>query len=266
LLQFLFIFLSGVLAGAFGAILGLGGGVLLVPLFTLVFGLPINEAIGISLVAIIATSSGAAGNYLRSGVADLRLGLILVLAAAVGGGCGGYFAVYFSHQLLSFLFGLILLYASVSMLFKKRAGDKLSGRGEITVEPEGRGMFSSRGAVAVGGSFFAGGVSGLLGVGGGIVQVPIMYLILKVPLKVATATSAHMIGITALSGSLFYYFRGEVDPLIMAPTTIGVFLGATLGSWAAPRIRADVIKSVFVAVLLYSSLQMFLRCLGKSIF
>jgi uncharacterized membrane protein YfcA len=266
LLQFIFIFSGGVLAGAFGAILGLGGGVLLVPLLTLIFGLPINKAIGISLVAIIATSSGAAGNYLRSGVADLRLGLILVLATAVGGGCGGYFAVYFSHQLLSFLFGLVLLYASVNMVLRRRTENETPDRGEPGVDSPDRRMFSSRGAVAVGGSFFAGGISGLLGVGGGIVQVPIMYLILKVPLKVATATSAHMIGITALSGSLFYYFRGEVDPLIMAPTTIGVFLGATLGSWAAPKIRADVIKSVFVAVLLYSSLQMFLRGLGKSIF
>jgi uncharacterized membrane protein YfcA len=254
------------LAGAFGAVLGLGGGVLLVPLLTLVFGLPINEAIGTSLVAIIATSTGAAGNYLRTGAAHLRLGVTLVLATAVGGALGGYFAVYFSHELLSFLFGLVLLYASANMLFRRRGGRETSVSAESTFPDTGEGVSSPRWAGAVGGSLFAGGISGLLGVGGGIVQVPIIYLILRAPLKVATATSAYMIGITALSGSLFYYFRGEVDPLVMAPTTVGVFLGATLGSWSAPRIRADLIRFVFVAVLLYSSLQMFLRSLEKALF
>jgi uncharacterized membrane protein YfcA len=248
---------GGALAGLLGSILGLGGGVLIIPMLTLIFGVPMREAIGASLVCVIATSSGAASLYVKRGLCDVRLGMTLELATTLGAVAGGMVAGLLNAQTLSVLFSVLLIYTAWSMLRKRveaeNGNDSSSG---------GRSYKIAHLPLGMGASFFAGNVSGLLGVGGGIVKVPVMYMIMQVPLKTALATSNFMIGVTASAGAFVYFSRGEVNPLVAGSTMLGAFLGATLGSRLLPKIRAEYLKKVFVLVLVYLSLEMFFRGLG----
>lgn len=269
----LLMLVAGVAAGAFGSLLGLGGGVLIVPLLTLGFGLPLREAVGVSLICVIMTSSAAAGVYLERHVANLRLGMTLELFTAVGALVGGSIAFLLSDQLLSFLFAALLLYVAATMA---------RGRGaELDVEPDpdphgvivpepgarqtalerlsGDGYRVHSLGFGVIGATGAGITSALLGIGGGVIKVPLMHLAMGVPLRVATATSNLMIGITAAASAVIYLLRGEIDPYVAGPTAIGVFLGATVGSRVAHRIGLRYLRWVFVAVLLYTAVQMLLR-------
>ncbi len=269
---------GGALAGAFGALLGLGGGILIVPLLTLGFGLPLREAAGVSLISVIVTSSAAAGVYLERHVVNLRLGMTLELFTATGAFIGGSIAFLLDDRVLSVLFGALLLYSAVTMArAKTEVGleegitpdtddetdthvrppaatdpDRLSG-------PDYRVRNLPLGLV---GSTFAGIVSALFGIGGGIVKVPLMHLAMGVPLRVATATSNMMIGITATASAVIYLTRGGIDPYVAGPTAIGVFLGATAGSRLAHRVDGRYLRLLFVAVLLYTASQMLLRGLG----
>lgn len=280
---------GGAAAGVFGSLLGLGGGILIVPLLTLGFGLDLREAVGVSLVSVIMTSSAAAGVYLERHVANLRLGMSLELFTAVGALIGGSVAFLLDERLLSVLFAALLLYVVVTMVRaalrpaahpatvenvdqpeladEADAGrhptppvsrvaarrsdlvDGLSGPG-YTVRNLGRGVVGATGA---------GVISALLGIGGGIVKVPLMHLGMGVPLRVAAATSNLMIGITAASSAVVYLLRGEIDPYVAGPTAIGVFLGATFGSRVAHRVQLRYLRALFVAVLLYTAVQMLLR-------
>lgn len=264
---------GGVAAGVFGSLLGLGGGVLIVPLLTLGFGLGLREAIGVSLVCVIVTSTASAGVYLQRHVANLRLGMTLELATAVGALVGGLVAFAVSDQVLAGLFAALLLYVSVSMVRGREPGEadgdppegdpaddtaassmleRLAGPG-YRVRNLGRGLA---------GSVVAGVTSALLGVGGGLVKVPVMHLVMGVPLRVATATSNLMIGVTASAGAIIYLLRGEIDPYIAGPTAVGVFLGASMGSRAAHRVRLGLLRGLFIVVLVYTAIQMIRRALG----
>ena len=248
---------GGVLAGLLGSVLGLGGGVLIIPMLTLVFGVPMHEAIGASLVCVIATSSGAAGLYVKRGLCDMRLGMTLELATTLGAIAGGMVAGLLKPQTLSVLFSALLIYTAWTMLWKK---DQMESTGNLN---HGEGSHKIRHLPwGMGASFFAGNVSGLLGVGGGIVKVPVMYLWMGVPLKTAVATSNFMIGVTASAGAFVYFSRGEVHPLVAGSTMLGVFLGATLGSRLLPKIKAEYLKKAFVLVLIYLSLEMLFKGLG----
>ncbi|UCB52230.1 MAG: sulfite exporter TauE/SafE family protein [Candidatus Zixiibacteriota bacterium] len=255
--DYLFMLAGGTLAGLLGSILGLGGGILIIPMLTLVFGVPMREAIGASLVCVIATSSGAASLYVRRRLCDVRLGMTLELATTLGAVVGGVIAGLLNAQTLSILFSVLLIYTAWTMLRKR----------EVV---ESRGASSSGGTsykvahlpLGMGASFFAGNVSGLLGVGGGIVKVPVMYTMMGVPLKTALATSNFMIGVTASAGAFVYFSRGEVHPLVAGSTMLGAFLGATLGSRLLPKIRAEYLKKAFVLVLIYLSLEMLFKGLG----
>jgi uncharacterized membrane protein YfcA len=248
---------GGAAAGLFGSLLGLGGGVLIVPLLTLVFGLELREAVGVSLVSVIMTSSVAAGVYLERHVADLRLGMRLELFTALGALVGGSIAFLIEERLLALLFAGLLAYVAVSMLRARTAeagavaasGDALAGG----VRNMPLGLVGATGA---------GVVSALLGVGGGIIKVPLMHLGMGVPLRVSTATSNLMVGITGAGGAVIYLIHGEIDPYVAGPTVIGVFLGASLGSRVAHRIDLRVLRWLFVAVLLYTAIQMLLRVIG----
>ncbi len=269
---------GGVGAGAFGSLLGLGGGILIVPLLTLGFGLDLREAVGVSLVSVIMTSSAAAGVYLERHVANMRLGMTLELFTAIGALVGGSVAFLLDERLLSFLFAGLLGYVAFTMA-RPRPGtsadegttepgpvepepgppatmpttlDRLSGEG-YRVRHLGRGVV---------GATFAGVVSSLLGIGGGIIKVPLMNLSMGVPLRVATATSNMMIGITASASAVIYVIHGGIDPYAAGPTAIGVFVGATLGSRLAHRVDVHVLRWLFVVVLAYTAVQMLLRALG----
>lgn len=264
---------GGAAAGLFGALLGLGGGILIVPFLTLGFGLPVREAVGISLVCVIVTSGAAAGVYLQRHVANLRLGMLLELFTATGAIVGGLVAFLLPESSLAGLFSLLLLYTALSMLRRPAespAPDAAAVSPEAVPEasPGWRGGLSGPGyrvgniGPGIAGSLFAGVVSALLGIGGGIVKVPVMHLVMGVPLRVATATSNLMIGITASASAIIYLLRGGIDPLVAGPTALGVFLGATIGSRVAPRLDARLLRILFVVVLLYTAVEMARRALG----
>ena len=248
---------GGAVAGIFGSLLGLGGGILIVPLLTLVFGLDLREAVGVSLVSVIMTSSAAAGVYLERHVADLRLGMRLELFTAIGALVGGSIAFLIDERLLSILFAALLGYVAVTMARGSRAEE-----GPADPTPNGAtGEVRNMGWGVVGATG-AGLASSLLGIGGGIVKVPLMHLAMGVPLRVATATSNLMVGITAAASAVIYLLHDEIDAYVAGPIAIGVFLGASLGSRVGHRIDLRVLRWLFVAVLLYTAIQMLLRALS----
>ena len=252
MISYLFMLLGGLIAGLFGSLLGLGGGVLIIPLLTLVFGVPMKEAIGTSLICVIATSSGAASLYVKKHLADIRLAMTLELATTIGAIVGGLVAGIIKPEVLAILFSLLLFYIALSMIRKRteESGGNSSAQGDYQITNLPFGM---------GASFFAGNVSGLLGVGGGVIKVPVMYLRMGVPLRIATATSNFMIGVTATAGAFVYYARGEVDFIVSGVTMIGVFLGALVGSRILHLIKLEYLKKAFIIVLLYLSVEMLFK-------
>ncbi len=278
---------GGFAAGIFGSLLGLGGGILIVPLLTLGFGLPLREAVGVSLVSVIITSSASASVYLERHVADLRLGMTLELFTAMGALVGGLVAFLISEQVLAGLFAALLVTTAITMARRREAPSSAPATatpvGPASVsEPSFDATPPSPAAVGPGsdpiapsvptsghapvvvrrlglgivGALFAGLVSALLGVGGGIVKVPVMHVVMGVPLRMATATSNLMIGITASASAIIYLNRGGIDPLVAGPTGLGVFLGATLGSRTIHRIDVRFLRVLFIVVLLFTAWQM----------
>ena len=287
---------GGAAAGVFGSLLGLGGGVLIVPLLTLGFGRPLREAVAVSLVSVIVTSSASAGVYLQRHVANLRLGMVLELFTASGALVGGLVAFLLAERVLAGLFAALLTWVAVSMTRRgdttrtpvsvpADAGDGAAvmaapvpesaeveapvvaasvagAQDSLAASLSGPGYLVDRLRLGMAGSVFAGVISALLGVGGGIVKVPVMHLVMGVPLKVATATSNMMIGITATSSAVIYLLRGEIDPYVAGPTALGVFLGASIGSRIAHRVDVRLLRWLFVAVLVYTAFEMARKALG----
>jgi uncharacterized protein len=288
---------GGAAAGLFGSLLGLGGGILIVPLLTigvLGFSLPIREAVGVSLVSVIVTSGASAGVYLQRHVANLRLGMLLELFTATGALVGGTIAFLVPDRLLSGLFTFLLVYTGLSMLRTRvdtegpidlpnadapptdgasgrlPAGDAAArdgpaaeaGRTTLAARVSGPGYLVRDIPRGVAGASFAGVVSALLGIGGGLIKVPVMHVLMGVPIRVATSTSNLMIGITASASAVIYLLRGGIDPYVAGPTAVGVFVGATVGSRTVHRVDVRVLRWLFVAVLLYTAFEMGRRALG----
>ena len=265
---------GGIAAGLFGSLLGLGGGILIVPLLTLGFNLPLLTAVGVSLVCVIVTSGASAGVYLERRVANLRLGMVLELFTAIGALCGGLAAFILPEALLELLFAALLLYVAVTMARRSDpppATAKVTTAGADTTPAPDRSFLATLSGpgyrvrhlrFGLIGSVVAGITSALLGIGGGLVKVPVMHVIMGVPLRVATATSNLMIGITASASAIIYLLRGGIDPYVASPTAVGVFVGASIGSRIAHRIHLRVLRALFVAILLYTSWQMLQRALA----
>jgi hypothetical protein len=264
---------GGAAAGVFGSLLGLGGGILIVPLLTLVFGLDLRQAVGVSLVAVIVTSGASAGVYLQRHVANLRLGMTLELFTAVGALIGGLVAFLLSDRVLAGLFAALLVYVAATIV-RHGTADEAAPPAEADAanteseEPRfsaslgGPGYAVSNVGLGAAGSVGAGIVSALLGIGGGLVKVPVMHVIMGVPLRVATATSNLMIGVTASASAVIYLLRGEIDPFVAGPIAIGAFVGASAGSRVAHRIDLRLLRILFVVVLLYTAVQMVRRAVG----
>jgi uncharacterized membrane protein YfcA len=303
---------GGAAAGMFGSLLGLGGGILIVPLLTLGAGLPLREAVAVSLVSVIVTSSASAAVYLQRHVANLRLGMSLELFSAAGALVGGLIAFMINEQVLAALFAALITWVAISMARRKdaprtpaataaapvagdavRAGaatepaegadedipsDLPAAASPIASEPAGDApatpaptfvaSLSGPGytvhslPLGIAGSLFAGLNSALLGVGGGIIKVPVMHLGMGVPLRVSTATSNMMMGITATSSAVIYLLRGEIDPFVAGPVALGVFIGASVGSRVAHRIDVRILRWLFVVVLAYTAYEMARKALG----
>jgi uncharacterized membrane protein YfcA len=248
----------GLVAGILGAIMGLGGGIFLVPLLTLVFDLPIRIAVGTSLVGVIATSAGVAAFAPRGRGGDVGLALRLEMITTAGAIAGGLLAGAISSELLSILFAAVVFVTAGYTLYKGRrqggsTGEELLFRQDYRV----RHWFAG-----LSGAGFAGMVSGLLGVGGGFIKVPVMYALMDVPLGVATATSNFMVGITAAASVFVYYGRGDIYPMVVVPTAVGVFLGAMLAVYALRRLRANWVRRALVGVLIVLGMYMLANGLG----
>jgi len=242
----------GFFAGLLGALTGIGGGVLLTPILALHFGIPIREAIGTSLVAVITTSAASSSVHLQRHTTDIRLGMTLELATAFGAALMAYLVGYFNRNVLEGLFAGFLLYSSITILVR---GGKVkdeevptrNGDGETVIPP----YEPKRYPLGLAASLVAGALSGLLGIGGGPIKVPVMYIFMNVPLMVATATSNFMIGVTAGASAIVYYRRGDILVDIAAPMAVGVFLGSLLGARLAPRIHTKVVVYLLVTVMFY---------------
>jgi uncharacterized membrane protein YfcA len=265
----LLLVLSGLAAGTFGALLGLGGGILIVPILTLGFDVPLATAVGTSLICVIATSTGAAAVNVRADRADIRLGITLAAGTVVGALTSAVIAGFLPERVVAALFALLLGYTAFTMA-RGLVRPSVRPAGEDMMDPsapDGPGApayRTQRLPAAVGVSFLAGNVSGLLGVGGGIVTVPLLHLLMGAPMRVAVTTSNFMMSITAAAGAYAYLFRGDVDPRLAAPVVLGVAAGAALGARVSARMRSSWLIGLFVVVVVYVAVRMALRALGVS--
>ncbi|NPD23838.1 sulfite exporter TauE/SafE family protein [Corallococcus exiguus] len=258
-------------AGLMGSLLGLGGGLILIPVLTLVLKVDIRYAVGASIVSVIATSSGAAAAYVRDGLANMRVAMFLELATVAGAVTGAMLAGMVSGRALYFLFGSVMAYSALAMLRKLREdgrpreepppdalADRLALHGSYyDVSTGGEVAYRvHRPLVGLGLMYVAGTVSGLLGIGSGALKVPAMDLAMGLPIKVSTATSNFMIGVTAAASAGIYFARGDIDPFIAGPVCVGVTLGAFAGSRYLTKLKSGSLRRLFVAVLLWVSYEM----------
>jgi len=266
------VFSLSVAAGVLGSLLGLGGGIIVVPALTLLLHVDIRFAIGASIVSVIATSSGAAAAYVRDGMTNLRVAMFLELGTTAGALSGAYLAGVVPVRTLYLVFGVVMGYSALAMFRKRHAdvavavpadglADRLDLHGSYVDGALGREVHYpvTGSTIGLGLMYVAGVVSGLLGIGSGALKVPAMDLAMRLPIKVSTATSNFMIGVTAAASAGVYFARGQVDPFVAGPVAMGVLTGAVGGSRLLGRLQSSVIRKVFVAVLLWVSLEMLLK-------
>jgi uncharacterized protein len=269
------LFATSVAAGAVGAVLGLGGGILLIPILTLFYGVDLRYAMGASIVSVIATSSGAAAAYLRTRLSNIRIGLFLTLATVSGALGGAALAGVVPVRALQLLLGLALGYSAFTTLRQLRVEipeplepDPLALRfglegtyydAPLDREIKYRATHVRRGFTAM---FGAGLLSGLLGIGSGAFKVLAMDYFMRLPMKVSTATSNFMIGVTSAASAGVYFARGDIHPLLATPVAIGVLAGAVLGTRLMARMRNTTVRKAFLPVLAYLAASMILRGLG----
>jgi hypothetical protein len=249
----------GAVAGCLGALLGIGGGVFLVPFLNAALGLPLNIAAGVGLMTVIATSSVVSAGSSGKGLVNLRLGMVLQIAAAGGGLVGGVTVERLPRPVLYALFSVVTAGIAAIMLSRLERRNVILdesidvGRfgGRFYEEESGRGVAyrTRRMPLALGVSLVAGSISGLLGIGGGILQVPALNAWCGVPLRAAAATSAVMIGVTAVASAPIYYSRGDVVPPLAAAAVLGVLVGSRAGFWFGGRARAKWLKLLMACVL-----------------
>ncbi|HYA55402.1 MAG TPA: sulfite exporter TauE/SafE family protein [Nitrososphaerales archaeon] len=270
-------FFVSIFAGVFGSIVGLGGGIVVIPVLTILLGVDIHFAIGASIVAIIGTSSGSASTYVRDKVTNLRVGMFLELASTSGAITGAAVAAYTNSAALETIFGSILLISLVPMVMKigedipkspeLRGVSKRLGLAGSYTESDGRvvNYNSTRPIEGLAGTAVAGVLSGLLGIGGGAFKVLSMDLAMKLPMKVSTTTSNFMIGVTAAASAGIYFARGDVDPVIVAPVALGILIGAAIGARILLRSRNTTVRKFFALVLAVAAIEMILSALGVSV-
>jgi len=257
-------------AGFLGALTGLGGGVVVVPVLTLALGVDIKYAIGASLVSVIATSSGAAAAYVKEGYSNIRIGMLLEIATTLGAVLGAYLAAYTSTHIIAIIFGVVLLQSAYQSFVNGTPengpplqSDSLAKRLRLSSDYPLDGSRQEYGVQHVptgfGLMFGAGALSGLLGIGSGAVKVIAMDRAMKIPFKVSTTTSNFMIGVTAAASAGVYLSRGYIDPRVAMPVMLGVLGGAVLGTKILVRARVRTLRLVFGCVILALAIEMILN-------
>jgi len=266
--SFLILLLGGVATGTIGALLGLGGGVFLIPFLVFVFNLPMHQAIATSIVAVIATSSAGAAMNIERQTVNIRLGMLLEIATVLGAILGGLTANYLSNYTLTKIFAALLLIVSVVMIRRNRGSNKheivfqdgiLGGSFVEGTSGETVTYTVKRVPALLAVSVVAGNISGLLGVGGGIFKVPAMHIISALPMKAAAATSNFMIGVTAAASAFIYFSHGHLNPLVGSTAALGVLAGSFLGVKLSRTIKSKALIWIFAAVLLFISVELFMR-------
>jgi uncharacterized membrane protein YfcA len=260
------LFATSIVAGFLGALTGLGGGVVIVPVLTLLFKVDIRYAIGASLVSVIAASSGAAIAYVREGLSNIRIGMFLEIATTLGALLGAYLTAKISSHWIAIVFGAVLLYSAIAS-FRKKADitgkvqeSRLAKQLELSGAypgPDGIETYTAqRVPLGFGVMFGAGTLSGLLGIGSGAVKVLAMDQAMGLPFKVSTTTSNFMIGVTAAASAGIYLSRGYIQPTLAMPVMLGVLAGSLLGTRVLVKTRVGVLKSVFAAVIVVLGCEM----------
>ena len=269
--------LVGLFAGVLGSLLGLGGGIVITPVLTLFFGVDIKYAVGASIIAVLATSSGAAIAYLKDDMLNLRIAMFLEIFTTLGAFVGAMLSVVTNNQILFLLYGALMLFQAFNM-YQKIAGkgeshaadqndalaDKLNLAGsyydksldqrvdyQVTRVPAGSFVM-----------FLAGVISALLGIGAGAFKVLAMDTVMKMPLKASSATANFMMGVTATASAIFYLFSGQINPVLVTPIALGVLAGSMVGSRIMPYVPVKVLRWIFLVVLLLTGIQMFMRGLS----
>jgi uncharacterized membrane protein YfcA len=274
LLLTLAVLVVALIAGTLGSLLGLGGGIIVIPALTLALGFNMQEAIGASLVGVIASSTGAAARYVHEGFTNVRLGMLLETSTTIGSVLGAIVAIYLDQKILLLFFSAILVYSSFHMLTKKEKvfrPEDIEKEGQLLdlsctyVDPKSGSevCYGVKGVkTGLGASLAAGGLSGLLGVGGGVIKVPVMNACMCVPMKAATATSNFMIGVTALAGALIYFRHGLIEPVLGASVAIGLLFGAMIGTKLIDHVDNASLRRMFGAILILVAILMVLKALG----
>lgn len=277
IIQFIVI---AMLAGFLGSLVGIGGGMIITPALTILFGIDIKYAIGASIVAVIATSSGSAIAFVRDHVSNMRVGMLLEIFTTAGGIVGALMAGVFSSKALYIFFSLILLNSFYGMLKKTGLITKKKIKEEVVKNDKYADKYqlnSSYYDKATGktveynvdnvpqGSlvmFGAGFASGLLGIGSGAFKVIALDNYMKLPIKASTATSNFMMGVTATASALIYFFNGTINPMIAAPIAVGTLIGSRKGAKVMQHLEAKYIRYIFLPILLFTIVNMFLKGVG----
>lgn len=270
----------GLFAGTLGAVLGIGGGMIITPILTVMMGLDIKYAIGASIISVIATSSGATIAYLKDDMLNLRVAMFLEIATTVGAIMGALLVGAFSSTFLFVLFGFFLLYSTYNMvrkLFSKKGESVYTEQGPTVQKLRLADSYYDKAEKKqidysmknIPGGFImmwaAGLASGLLGIGSGAFKVIAMDTIMKMPLKPSSATSNLMMGVTAAASATVYFFNGSIRPDIAGPLVIGVLVGATIGARLMQVLKPRLIRMIFVPIIFYMGLQMVLKGFGVNI-
>lgn len=269
---------TGFIAGTFGAMLGIGGGVFIVPILTLALGIPMQYAIGSSLISIVINALTATGIYIRNHMTNLKLGLLLSCTMVPGAMAGAFLGSVLPNFVLGIVFAALLIYVAWNLMPKKQRkptkedmeaqnivseashawlddsyyDPALKKEISYSVQRPGMGLFTG---------FFGGVLSTLLGVGGGVINVPVMSLIMKMPIKATVATSTLLLCFTTMTGSMVYAYNGYVVPHIIAPLMIGIYIGARMGALIARRLQGILLLKMFSALLILTAVTMILKAL-----
>jgi uncharacterized membrane protein YfcA len=269
-------FAAAIFAGFLGALFGIGGGMIIVPFLTAFMGIPIHEGIAISIVSVIATSNAGGSSYVEQRITNIELAMFLEVATTAGALIGSFIALLLQSWELFLIFVVLLAYMAFASLKTRKTDEARIAKGDFAETKQDRvakylnlaGSYydpSEKTDVpyvvthAPEGSLIAslaGVVSGLLGVGGGIIKVAAMNIFMNVPIKAAVATSKFMIGVTAATGALLFFLAGLVDPYVIAPVALGTTLGATVGTWVMPRVKSSALKVAFAILVIYLAYTM----------
>lgn len=270
------ILLSGsLLAGLIGALSGLGGGIVIVPLLVLGLGVDIHYAIGSSLIAVIATSTASSCAYVKEGYANVRIGILLETATTTGAICGAAIASQLPASNLSFIFGLFLLYCAFTSLYHAKESHKDFSSDKIALAlnlsssyPTKQGFQDypvHRVPLAYMVMFIAGGLSGSLGIGSGALKVVALDRVMGLPFKVSTTTSNFMIGVTAAASTGLYLKLGYIDPILTMPVMLGVTCGSFIGARLLPHISTYVLRQFFICLIIVIGVQMIWQTVSKGL-